>query len=256
MKKILIILLFIVLSCNSQDKPFFSKSLKIKYTSGDESYRVQEMTFYVQNNKIMGRISDPNTDAILSSETELDQESINSLNSFLKLAKEYRNGCKKNEISSSVKYYEIDLDNETFEIFQFCDWKSYTYSNLEKQIFGDYLKKLQKKQKEFSLSFSSKILGKWKENEKLENLTMDSKWNLTKLDSKTADKEYLEILKNQTAILSRKGKKTYYEFRIDVIDGKKYLVMYGDDAKNGKEFVYGQRFEIHEISDNQIKMTH
>jgi hypothetical protein len=257
MKKILVILLLALMSCNSQNKVMFTKSLKIKHTSGDESYKVQEMIFYVKENKVLGRITVPYTDELLSSETELDQQSINFLNSFLKLAKDYKNGCKENNISSSVEYYEIDLDNEAFKIFQFCNWKSFAYQNLEKQIFGDYLKNLEKKQKEFNLLFSSKIIGKWKENEKLENLVLESKWNLTKLDSETTDSEYLEFLNNQKAILNRKGKKTYYDFRIDVIAGKKYLLMSGDDVKNGdEEFVYGQKFEILEISHNKIKMAH
>lgn len=257
MKHLIFAFSFLVFSCNSQEKSIFKKSLTIEFTSGDESYKTQQMNFVVKDGDIVGTITEPNTNELLSSETHLSEKSIILLNSFIRLANEHRNGCDEGQVSTWVQRYRISIDGDQFRISKFCDWKSLSYVDLEKQIFGSYLKSLKNKKKAFNQSFSKTLIGKWKESESLENMNIRTPWNLTKFNFTKIGEDYFEVLKNQKAILHRKNKKIYYNFRIDVLNGKKYFVLLGDDEKNkGLDFIYGHNFEIVEVSENKIMMIH
>jgi hypothetical protein len=141
MKNILFLLLLTFSFCFAQDKPLFTKVLKIKYANGDKSLTFKEMVFFQENQKVYGRITIPNTDAHISGKTKLNEASMQTLNSFLKLVEEYRNGCNQKNASTGVNYYEVTIDDENIKIIASCDWKSYTYADLEKKIFRGHTRR-------------------------------------------------------------------------------------------------------------------
>ena len=238
-----------------QSRIAFSDSLRITYTSGDESYSTKEMLFQIKDGKVVGQIVSPDTNKLLSSSTILNDHCIGILNSFINLAKTYQTDCYEEFTSSNIQRYDIIIDKDKLKIWRFCDWKIFTYSNLQSEIFGDYFKKLDKKKKEFNLQYSSQLIGNWRESEKLEKLTFDSKWSLYKLIATSKTDDYFAILKNQKAILYRSGKKTYLEYRFDMFGDEVYLVLFGDRKKKNKNRVaMGHRFLILEINENLIKM--
>ena len=61
----------------------------------------------------------------------------------MKLAESYSEDCEETMRSSSVQYYEVEIDDRKLKIFKFCDWKSLTFENLENEIFESYFKELQ-----------------------------------------------------------------------------------------------------------------
>ena len=255
MKILIYIFSLFLLSCSAQEKPVF-QTLKIKHTFGDESYTVREMVFSLEGNSVVGRITIPNTDKLASSKTILSEKPLSKLNSFVKLAESYSENCEETMISSYVQYYEVEIDDRKLKIFKFCDWKSLTYEDLEKEIFESYFKKLQAERKIFNDSLSTRLVGKWKENEKLENLKLESEWKLEKIPANSETDEYLEFIQPQKAVLYRKGRKIYYDYQFDIRNGITYLSMNGDDEKNGEGLIYGQRFRVIELTNSQIKLVH
>ncbi|QNF34729.1 hypothetical protein HUW51_19075 [Adhaeribacter swui] len=255
MKNLILIFSIFLLACTPREKPLF-KTLRIKHTYGDESYSVREMTFNLEENAVVGKITIPNSDKLFSSRTELNNKSISNLNSFVKLAENYSKNCEESNETSYVQYYEVEIDNRNLKIFKFCDWKSLTFQNLEKEIFESYFKEMPNKIKEFNASLSKRLVGKWMENEKLENLKLESEWILEKIPANSEAQEYFEFLQPQKAILNRKGEKIYYDYQFYIDNGVTNLVMNGDDKKNGEEFIYGQHFKVVELTNSQIKLVH
>lgn len=255
MKTLIYIFSLFLLGCTAQEKPVFN-TLKIKHTFGDESYTVREMSFNLEGNAVVGRITIPNKDKLASSRTVLSEKSISNLNSFVKLAKSYSEDCEETNQSSYVQYYEVEIDNRKLKIFKFCDWKSLTFESLENEIFENYFKKLQIERENLNVLLSKRLAGKWKENEKLENLKLESEWILEKVLANSKMDEYLEFVKPQEAVLYRKRRKIYYDYQFDIINGTTYLYMNGDDEKNGEGLIYGQRFKVIELTDNHIKLVH
>lgn len=82
------------MACTAREQPLF-KTLRIKHTFGDESYSVREMTFNLERNVVVGKITIPNTDKLFSSRTELTNKSISNLNSFVKLTESYSKNCEE-----------------------------------------------------------------------------------------------------------------------------------------------------------------
>ncbi|MCX2741386.1 hypothetical protein [Pontibacter anaerobius] len=232
------------------------QTLKIKHTFGDESYTVREMSFNLEGNAVVGRITIPNKDKLASSRTVLSEKSISNLNSFVKLAETYSEDCEETMHSSYVQYYEVEIDDRELKIFKFCDWKSLTFENLETQIFESYFKELQFERKNFNVLLAKRLAGKWVENEKLENLKLESEWKLEKIPDNSPMDEYLEFIQPQKAILYRKKRKIYYDYQFEIINGITYLFMNGDDEKNGEGLIYGQRFKVIEFTNSQIKLVH
>ena len=254
-KIIIYIFSFFLVACTAREKPSF-KTLRIKHIFGDESYSVREMTFYLEGKNVVGKITIPNTDKLFSSRTELNNKSISNLNSFIKLAESYSKNCEESNQSSYVQYYEVEVDNRKLKVFKFCDWKSLTFQNLENEIFKGYFNEMPNKIKEFNASLSKRLVGKWRENEKLENLKLESEWILEKIPAKSETEEYFEFFQPQKAVLNRKGKKIYYDYQFYIVNGVTNLIMNGDDKKNGEEFIYGQHFKVVELTNSQIKLIH
>lgn len=243
------------MGCTTQEKPVFN-TLKIKHTFGDESYTVREMSFNLEGNAVVGRITIPNKDKLASSKTVLSEKSISNLNSFVKLAQSYSEDCEETILSSYVQYYEVEIDGRELKIFKFCDWKSLTFENLENEIFESYFKELQIERENFNVLLSKRLVGKWKENEKLENLKLESEWILEKIPANSTTDEYFEFVQPQEAVLHRKRREIYYDFQFDIINGTTYLYMNGDDEKNGEGLIYGQRFKVIELTNSHIKLVH
>jgi hypothetical protein len=254
-KNLIYIFSFILIACITHEKPLF-KTLRIKYTFGDESYSSREMSFNMEGSAVVGKITIPNTDKLYSSRTVLSNKSISSLNSFVKLAESYSKGCEDWDGSSYVQFYEVEIDNRNLKIYKYCNWKSLTFQNLEKEIFAGYFKEMPIKIKTFNDSLSKIIVGRWRENEKLENLKLESEWKLEKIPANSKADDYFEFLQPQKAVLNRRGKKIYYNYQFYVNNGVTNLVMDGDDKKKGEEFIYGQHFKLIELSDCQIELVH
>lgn len=147
MKNILYILLLSVSACIAQDRPLFNKVLKIKYLFGDKNQNTKEMTFFYENTTLYGRITIPNTDVLIDRRAKIDEAALTTLTTFIQLSRAYQNGCTETDATAKADYYVITLDNETFRITQSCDWKTLTYPNLEKKIFGKKSKEQKKRTK-------------------------------------------------------------------------------------------------------------
>lgn len=251
----IIIISLVSIIAKAQTKADFSSILNIKYTSGDESYHTEEMAFEIRNDKVYGKITNPNTDELLSSEYILKDEEIEILNSFLKLVEKYKNGCHEEYRSSNVQYYSIIKDNQTIEIRKFCDWEDFPYLTIKQIIFGQYLKNLEKKKQELNDEMFILLKGNWKESVQLDKLDLESICTLEKIDINPSLNEYIEFNEKQKLILHRNGKKVYYEYRIDIYGEDEYLNMFGDRDKNGDEPTFGHSFLIISLDKNEIKLT-
>lgn len=255
MKKLLalIIISFSSLFASCQTKVGFTNTLKIEFTHGDESYTSEAMSFEIRNDKVYGKITRPNTDKLLPSEIILTNTDINTLDSFLKLSKKFKSKCDEINSSSSVQYYSIYIDNKVIEI-RGCDWKNHSYLDLKQKIFGNYLQNLEKKKQILNNKFSNLLKGNWKANVLLDDVNNKSKYILERIN-KTLPSDYIEFNNNQRILFHKNGRIIYYIYRIDVLDGNKYLIMSGDDNKNGEEFIYGHRFLIDNLNQNKIILT-
>jgi hypothetical protein len=80
-------------------------------------------------------------------------------------------------------------------------------------------------------------------------------YNVEKFQKVNPKEEYFEFRKNQKLILHLNQKTIFYEYRIDFLDGEKYLNIFGDGDKNGEEFIYGHRFLIKELNENKIELN-
>lgn len=255
MKKILalVIISFSSLFVSCQTKPGFTNTLQIKYTHGDESHTSEEMSFEIHDNKVYGKITRPNADKLLSSEIILTSADIKTLNSFLELSEKFKNKCDEINSSSDVQYYSIFVDNKVVKIYE-CDWKVYSFFDIKQQIFGNYLQDLEKKKQILNNEISNLLIGNWKANVLLDDVSNKSEYIVEKLTTNPSS-EYIEFIKDEKVILHKNGKAIYYNYRIDVLDGNKFLIMNGDDNKNGEEFVYGDKFLINSLSQNKIILT-
>tara|TARA_R110000868_G_scaffold261995_1_gene520370 strand:+ start:7266 stop:7823 length:558 start_codon:yes stop_codon:yes gene_type:complete len=170
LKKTIFILLFI-LSLNSvfafrtndtlQLKNEF-KELTIRYQYGDESYTVEEMKFVKNGNKIIATITIPNNEQLEQSETELTKINISSIDKFLTKAYEFKDGCVEKGRSSFVNYYTLDIDEKEIKIYKFCNWEESNFIELKKEIFGNYLIKLEEKRKQLNIEKNELLNGLWK----------------------------------------------------------------------------------------------
>ena len=255
MKKILtIFILLTAFDCIAQIANF-SHSLKIEHTYGDESYAVEEIIFENIEGKVYGKISIPDTNTLLSSKTLLNNSDIEILNTFLKLAKNYKNDCFEEFSSSYVQYYTIKIDDEEIVIRKSCDWRDHTFFDLKKNIFKKYLSELENKKNELNIKFSNLLVGKWKENLQIDKLPIDSIALLEKVMKVENQAEgYLEFKHNRKAIIHRGNKKVYYEYRIDKLSAKEYLWLLGENNENTKEFIYSHRYQIISLSKTEMKL--
>lgn len=257
MEKFLLIITF-SLSCfasNAQTEINFDKKLKIEHIYGDESYTSEEMEFEIRDGKVYGKITAPNKDALLNSETKLNESEIKILNSFLKLVDKYQNGCPEELTSSYVQYYTITKDGKEVKIYKFCDWQKLTYFEIKQDIFGEYLKKLEKKKEALNNELSTFLNGYWIGNIRFDIVDNGPEYNIGKVQNSLTKGEYLEFKKANKLLLHLKQKTIFYEYRIDILDGEKYLSIFGDGKKNGdEEFIYGHRFLIKALNKNEIKL--
>lgn len=253
-KTILIVIFCFISFCSkSQNKINFEKTLKIEHFYGDESYEVEEMEFYTKEDKVYGKIVIPNKDVLLNSEVKLSKSDINLLNSFLKFVDKYKNDCEEKYQSSYIQNYTIIKDSKEVKIYKFCDWKNFTYFDIKQKIFGNYLKDLKKEEQNLNNQISSLLAGYWEENTFLEALKFDTLFIAKKVDKETLN-EFIEFKKNNKMSIHRNNKIVYYKFRIDVVNNEKYINLFGDDEKNGEEFIYGHRFLIIALNENEIKL--
>lgn len=257
MDKLIYITTLILLSFASkaQTKINFEKSLKIEHIYGDESYKVEEMKFEIRDGKAYGRITNPNKDALLNSETKLNESEIKILNSFLKLVDKYQNNCQEELKSSFVQYYTITTDEKKVKIYKFCNWEKLTYFDIKQNIFGEYLMQLEKKKEVLNSDLFAFLKGYWKGNVRFDKVNNGPEYKAEKIQNVNSKEEYFEFKKNNKLLLHLNQKTIFYEYRIDFLDGEKYLSIYGDGDKNGEEFIYGHRFLIKELNENKIELT-
>ncbi len=256
MNKLIYITTFILLSftIKEQTKINFEKTLKIEHIYGDESYVVEEMKFEIRNGKVYGKITNPNRDALLNSETKLNENNIKTLNSFLQLVDKYQNNCQEKITSSYVQYYTITKDGKEIKIYKFCNWANLKYSDIKQNIFGEYLKNLEKKKEALNNELFTFLNGYWKGNVRFDKVDNGPEYKVEKIQNVNSKEEYFEFKKDKKMLLHLKQKTIFYEYRIDILDGKKYLSIFGDGKKNGEEFVYGHRFLIISLNKNEMKL--
>ncbi len=258
MKKNLLVLTFslLCLASRAQTKINFIKTLKIEHIYGDESYTSEEMEFEIRDGKVYGKITNPNKDTLLNSETNLTESEIKNLNSFLELVDKYQNDCPEELTSSYVQYYTITKDGKEVKIYKFCDWGKLTYFDIKQNIFGEYLKKLEKKKKLLNNDLFTFLNGYWKGNVRFDKVNNGPEYNVKKTQNIIAEEEYLEFKKNNKLLLHLNQKTIFYEYRIDILDGEQYLSIFGDGKKNGEEeFIYGHRFLIKSLNKNEMKLS-
>jgi len=257
MNKFIYITSLILLSfaLKAQTKINFMKTLKIEHIYGDESYAVEEMTFEIRDGKVYGKITNPNKDALLNSETKLNDNETKLLNSFLKLVDKYQNGCQEEFSSSYVQYYTITTDGKKIKIYKFCNWGNLKYFDIKQNIFGEYLSKLEKKKEVLNNELFTFLSGYWKGNIRFDKIDNGPEYTVKKNQIVNSKEEYFEFKKNNKLLLHLNHKTVFYQYRIDILDGEKYLSIFADGEKNGEEFVYGHKFLIKALNKNIIKLS-
>ena len=257
MNKLIYFTIFTLLSLalKAQTKINFEKNLKIEHVYGDESYIVEEMQFEIRDGIVYGKITNPNKNALLNSESKLNESEVKVLNSFLKLVDKYQNNCQEEFSSSYVQYYTITKDGKEIKIYKFCNWEKLTYFDIKQTIFGKYLKKLKNKEQDLNNELFTFLKGKWKGNLRFDKVENGPEYKVEKFQKANPKEEYFEFKKNHRLILHLNQKTIFYEYRIDFLDGEKYLSIFGDGDKNGEEFIYGHRFLIKELNENKIELN-
>lgn len=257
MKNIILTIIFIFLffGVNAQNETNFEKSLSIEHIYGDESYTREKMEFEIINKKIYGRITNPNTDSLISSKTELNKSEIDLLKDFLKLISKYQNDCPEEFVSSYVQYYNVNVDKKEIKILKFCDWKKLTYFDIKQKIFGKYLENLDLEKQKLNDSLFYLLKGNWIESTMLDKLDKESICTIKKSVNNLTTKQFIEFKEDNKLLIHRNNKIIYYKYKIEFLNGKKYLNIFSDENKNGSEFIYGHNFLINSIDENEIKLT-
>ena len=246
---------FLSFALKAQSKISFEKNLKIEHIYRDESYAIEEMQFEIRDGIVYGIITNPNKNALLNSETKLNESEVKVLNSFLKLVDKYQNNCQEEFTSSYVQYYTITKDGKEIKIYKFCNWKKLTYFDIKQTIFGKYLKKLENKEQDLNDELFTFLEGKWKGNLRFDKVGNGPEYKVEKFQKVNPKEEYFEFKKNHKLLLHLNQKTIFYQYRIDFLDGKKYLSIFSEGDKNGDEFIYGHRFLIKELNENKIEFT-
>ncbi len=257
MTRVFLLLLFsgMSISLQSQSSAKFKNFLKIEYEYGDEAHNVEEMIFEVRNHKVIGRITFPNTDKVLSSEVELSSSQIDTINSFIALVERYKSDeCVEKAVSSWVQIYNVSKDNDSIEIRRFCDWGKFTFFDIKRLVFEKYLISLEVRKVAVNLEYFKVLKGKWSDNSLLDKLGLTSTCDLTKLSQGVDPDGFVEFTEPYKVVISRKDKKVYYNCHLEFNDDKVFIVLYGDDKRNGEEFVYGHKFLIIILSENKMKL--
>jgi hypothetical protein len=257
MNKLIYFTIFTLLSfaLKAQTKISFEKTLKIEHIYGDESYAIEEMQFEIRDEIVYGKITNLNKNALLNSETKLNESEVEILNSFLKLVDKYQNNCQEEFTSSYVQYYTIITDGKEIKIYKFCNWEKLTYFDIKQTIFGEYLKKLENEEQDLNNELFTFLKGNWKGNVRFDKVENGPEYKVEKFQKVNAKEEYFEFKKNNKLLLHLNQKIIFYEYRIEFLDGEKYLSIFGDGKKNGEEFIYGHRFLIKELSENKIELN-
>lgn len=233
------------------------KELTIRYQYGDEYYTVEEMKFIRKGNSIFATISIPNNQKLESSETKLTKTNITSIDNFLTKAYEFKDDCTENWTSSYVNYYTLDIDEKHINIYKFCNWEESNFMELKRQIFGDYLIKLEEKRKQLNIENNELLIGLWKYDSSIHKIEKGKIYTLTKLVNKSKENCFLKFKKDQKLVdnYCLKNSKTKYEFRFDIINGDLILYINGENKNNRKDFVYGYIFKVLELNKSTIKLT-
>jgi hypothetical protein len=233
------------------------KELTIRYQYGDESYTVEEMKFVKNGNKIIATFSIPNNELLEQSETELTKTNISSIDNFLTKAFEFKDHCTEKWTSSYVNYYTLNIDEKLIKIYKFCDWEESNFMELKKQIFSNYLIKLEEKRKQLNIENNELLIGLWKYDNSIHKIEKDKIYTLTRLENKSKENCFLKFKKDQKLVdyYCLKNSKTKYDFRFDIINGDLILYINGENKNDRKEFVYGYIFKVLELNKSTIKLT-
>lgn len=252
-----IILFFLIgttTSLQSQTRANFSNALKIEFIYGDEAYTREELHFEIRDNKVIGKITYPNTNKVISSEVELTDSQTNTINSFISLVEQYKSdNCVEKNSSSYVQYYFITKDNEKIEIRKFCDRRDLTFFDIKQLIFKNYLKSLELKKHSLELEYFKVLKGKWKEKTPLDKLGLTSICDLTKLDESADTSDYVKFTELNKVVIQRKNRKISYSYHLVFRDENTYI--YLEPYQNGTEFIYGHRFLIIESNSKKMKLS-
>jgi len=233
------------------------KELTIRYQYGDEYYTIEEMKFVRKENKIIATISIPDNQKLENSETELTKTNISSIDNFLTKAFEFKDDCTEKWTSSYVNYYTLDIDEKQIKIYKFCNWEISNFMELKKQIFGNYLIKLEEKRKQLNIENNELLIGLWKYDSSIHKIEKGKIYTLTRLENKSKENCFLKFKKDQKLVdyYCLKNSKTKYEFRFDNINGDLILYINGENKNDRKDFVYGYVFKVLELNKNKIELT-
>jgi len=233
------------------------KELIIRYQYGDEYYTVEEMKFVRREDKIIGTITIPDNKLLENSETELNANDISSINRFLTKAHEFKDDCVENWSSTYVQYYTIDIDEKRIKIYKFCNWGNSTFLELKKQIFGDYLNRLEEKRMLLNVENNRVLIGNWKYDSTIHKIVKGKIYTLTRLKNTSKETCFLKFKKDQKLVdhYCLKNSKTRYDFEFDIENENLILYINGENKNDRKHFVYGYRFKVLELNEDKIKLT-
>lgn len=233
------------------------KELTIRYQHGDEYYTVEEMKFVRKGSRVVATISIPDNQKLENSETELTKTNISSIDNFLTKALEFNDNCTEKLKSSYVNFYTIDIDDKQIKIYKFCNWEESNFMGLKKQIFGNYLMKLEGKRKQLNIENSELLIGLRKYDSSIHKIEKGKIYTLTRLDNNTEENCFLKFKKYQKIVdnYCLKNSKTNYNFRFDIINGDLILYIQGENKNDNKDFIYGYIFKVLELNKNTFKLT-
>ncbi|MCK8520419.1 hypothetical protein M0D21_02505 [Aquimarina sp. D1M17] len=233
------------------------EELTIRHQYGDEHYTVEEMKFVKKDNRVLAIITRPNHDLIENSKTELTKSNISLLDKFLSKAYEFEKNCAEEMTSSYVRYYFLNIDGQEIEITKFCKWGDLNYNKLKEQIFGSYLRELEKKREQLNLEKNELLIGSWKYDFSIHKIEKGKIYTLNRIKSKYKENCILKFKKDQKLVdyYCLRNSKTKYDFRFDILNEDLILYINGENKNERKDFVYGYVFKVLELNENEIKLT-
>jgi len=166
----------------------------------------EELHFKIVGKKVIGKISQPNTDKVLQSDVELNLSQTKTIDSFLSLTEKFtKSPCAEKNVSSYVQYYTVIKDRDTQRIYRFCDWQNLKFFNIKQSIFGNYLRALDVEKASKTTNYFKRLKGKWSESTPIDKLSLTSVCNLTKANPGATISEYIEFISPTKLVLHRKN---------------------------------------------------
>ncbi|RYE51645.1 MAG: hypothetical protein EOP48_17925 [Sphingobacteriales bacterium] len=228
--------------------------MTIGFQYGDEAMSYEELYFKKIGSKVIGSITQPNTDKVLPSDVELNTSQTKIIDSFLSLTEKFKKSpCLEKNVSSYVQYYTVIKDKDTHRIYRFCDWQNLKFFSIKQSIFGSYLKALDIKKASKRAEYFKILKGKWNESTALDKLSLTAVCKLTKADPSTTINEYVEFVSPTKLVLHRKNTTVAYNYHLEFSGKNTYIQL--DPIQNGQEFAYGHSFLVVELLSETLKLS-